>query len=59
MNNVTQAERNAIQQMDNQVYDDEAESYFENEDEENDEDATYDEDEQALERDAEDEQIRN
>ncbi|PIO80797.1 hypothetical protein BSQ38_03620 [Pediococcus damnosus] len=59
MNNVTQAERNAIQQMDNQVYGDEAESYFENEEEKNDEDATYNEDEQAFERDAEDEQIRN
>ncbi|KJU75160.1 hypothetical protein AH70_09545 [Pediococcus damnosus LMG 28219] len=58
MNNVTQAERNAIQQMDNQVYGDEAESYFENE-EENDEYSEYDEDEQALERDVEDEQIRN
>ena len=55
MNNVTQAERDAIQRMDDQVYGNEAESYFEDEDEENDEDATYDEDEQALERDAEDE----
>lgn len=59
MNNVMQAERDAIQQMDDQVYDDEAESYFENEEEKNDEDTTYDEDEQAFERDAEDEQIRN
>lgn len=59
MNNATQAERDAIQRMDDQVYGDEAESCFENEEENNDEDATYDEDEQALERDAEDEQIRN
>lgn len=59
MNNVTQAERNAVQRMDDQVYGDEAESYFENKEQENDEDATYDEDEQALERGAEDEQIRN
>jgi len=51
MNNVTQAERNAIQRMDDQVYGDEAESYFENEEQETDEDATYDEDELALERD--------
>lgn len=36
MNNVTQAERDAIQQMDDQVYGDEAESYFENEEEETD-----------------------
>lgn len=36
MNNVTQAERDAIQQMDDQVYGDEAESHFENEEEEND-----------------------
>lgn len=36
MNNVTQAERNAIQQMDDQVYGDEAESYFENEEEKTD-----------------------
>lgn len=59
MNDLTQAERDTIQQIDDQVYGDEAESYFENEGEKNDEDATYDEDEQALERDAEDEQIRN
>ena len=51
MNNVTQAERDAIQRMDDQVYGDEAESYFENEEQETDEDATYDEDELALERD--------
>jgi hypothetical protein len=51
MNNLSQAERNAIQQMDDQVYGDEAESYFENEEQETDEDATYDEDELALERD--------
>ena len=44
MNNVTQAELNAIQRMDDQVYGDEAESYFENEEQETDEDATYDED---------------
>lgn len=50
MNNISQAELNAIQRMDDQVYGDEAESYFENEEEENDEDATYDEDDQALER---------
>ena len=50
MNNVTQAERDAIQRMDDQVYGDEAESYFENEEQETDEDATYDEDELALER---------
>lgn len=31
MNNVTQAERNAVQQMDDQVYGDEAESHFEDE----------------------------
>lgn len=37
MNNVTQAERNAVQQMDDQVYGDEAESYFENEEDEQDE----------------------
>lgn len=30
MNNVTQAERDAIQRMDDQVYGDEAESHFEN-----------------------------
>lgn len=36
MNNLSQAERNAVQQMDDQVYGDEAESYFENEEEEND-----------------------
>lgn len=59
MNNLSQAERDAIQRMDDQVYGDEAESHFENGEQENDEDATYDEDEQALERDAEDEQIRN
>ena len=51
MNNVTQAERDAIQRMDDQVYGDEAESYFENEEQETDEDATHDEDELALERD--------
>ena len=51
MNNVTQAELNAIQRMDDQVYGDEAESYFENEEQETDEDAAYDEDELALERD--------
>lgn len=50
MNNISQAELNAIQRMDDQIYGDEAESYFENEEEENDEDATYDEDDQALER---------
>lgn len=50
MNNISQAELNAIQRMDGQIYGDEAESYFENEEEENDEDATYDEDDQALER---------
>lgn len=38
MNNVTQAERDAIQQMDDQVYGNEAESHFENEEEEDDED---------------------
>lgn len=37
MNNVTQAERDAIQHMDDQVYGDEAESYFENEEDEQDE----------------------
>lgn len=31
MNNVTQAERDAIQRMDDQVYGNEAESYFEDE----------------------------
>ncbi len=36
MNNVTQAERDAIQRMDDQAYGDEAESYFENEEEETD-----------------------
>ena len=36
MNNLSQAERNAIQQMDDQAYGDEAESYFENEEEETD-----------------------
>jgi len=51
MNNISQAELNAIQRMDDQVYGDEAESYFETDEEENDEDATYDEDDQALERD--------
>ena len=51
MNNLTQAERDAIQRMDDQVYGDEAESYFEDEEDETDEDATYDEDELALERD--------
>lgn len=50
MNNISQAELNAIQRMDDQIYGDEAESYFENEEEENDEDATYDEDDQVLER---------
>lgn len=50
MNNLSQAERDAIQRMDDQVYGDEAESHFENEEEETDEDATYDEDEQALEK---------
>jgi len=36
MNNVTQAERDAIQRMDDQVYGDEAESYFEDEEREED-----------------------
>lgn len=36
MNNLSQAERNAVQQMDDQVYGDEAESYFENEEEKTD-----------------------
>ena len=51
MNNISQVELSAVQRMDDQVYDNEAESYFENKDEENDEDAAYDEDDQALERD--------
>ncbi|WP_260365375.1 hypothetical protein [Pediococcus ethanolidurans] len=33
MNNVTQAERDAIQRMDDQVYGDETESHFEDEEE--------------------------
>lgn len=37
MNNVTQAERDAIQRMDDQVYGDEAESHFEDEEDEQDE----------------------
>jgi len=37
MNNVTQAELNAIQRMDDQVYGDEAESHFEDEEDEQDE----------------------
>ncbi|GAB5053260.1 MULTISPECIES: hypothetical protein [Pediococcus] len=36
MNNVTQAERDAIQRMDDQVYGDEAESHFEDEEREED-----------------------
>lgn len=36
MNNVTQAERDAIQRMDDQVYGDEAESHFEDEEQEED-----------------------
>lgn len=59
MYNLSRQDELDVQQMDDQVYGDEAESCFENEEENNDEDATYDEDEQALERDAEDEQIRN
>ncbi|WP_269451343.1 hypothetical protein [Pediococcus inopinatus] len=31
MNNLSQAERNAVQRMDDQVYGDEAESHFEDE----------------------------
>lgn len=47
----------AIQRMDDNILN----AYLDSQDEksEEDEDATYDEDEQALERDAEDEQIRN
>lgn len=47
----------AIQRMDDNILN----AYLDSQDEkaERDKDATYDEDEQALERDAEDEQIRN
>lgn len=36
MNNLSQAERNAVQKMDDNEYGREAESHFENEEEEND-----------------------
>lgn len=50
MYNLSRQDELDVQQMDDQVYGNEAESYFENKEQENDEDATYDEDEQALEK---------